>query len=50
LKIEHLLLAHRKRAYLMGDLATLYPAILHPCEGVMRGIVEEMQRVYQQWP
>ena len=40
------LLAHRKRADLMGDLATLYPAILH-LGGEDAG--REMQRVCRQW-
>jgi hypothetical protein len=45
------LLAHRKRADLMGDLATLYPAIIHlGGEAAMRGVVEEMRRVCGQWP
>jgi hypothetical protein len=45
------LLAHRKRADLMGDLATLYPAIIHlGGEAAMRGVVEEMKRVCGQWP
>jgi hypothetical protein len=46
------LLAHRKRADLMGDLATLYPAIVHLGQGeaAMRGVVEEMKRVCEQWP
>jgi hypothetical protein len=45
------LLAHRKRADLMGDLATLYPAIVHlGGEAAMRGVVEEMKRVCGQWP
>ncbi|OUC13206.1 MAG: hypothetical protein B0A82_18090, partial [Alkalinema sp. CACIAM 70d] len=45
------LLAHRKRADLLGDLVTLYPAILHlGGEGTMRGIVEEMKRICRQWP
>jgi hypothetical protein len=44
------LLAHRKRADLMGDLVTLYPAILHlGGEGAMRGVVDEMKRVCGQW-
>jgi hypothetical protein len=45
------LLAHRKRADLMGDLATLYPAIIHlGGEAAMRGVVDEMKRVCEQWP
>jgi hypothetical protein len=45
------LLAHRTRADLMGDLVTLYPAILHlGGEGAMRGVVDEMKRVCEQWP
>ncbi|MBE9028672.1 hypothetical protein IQ266_02725, partial [filamentous cyanobacterium LEGE 11480] len=44
-------LADRKRADLMGDLVTLYPAICHlGGEGAMRGIVDEMQRICGQWP
>ena len=44
------LLAHRKRADLMGDLATLYPAILHlGGEDAGRGMVGEMGRVCKQW-
>jgi hypothetical protein len=45
------LLAHRKRADFMGDLATLYPAIIHlGGEAAMRGVVDEMKRVCEQWP
>jgi glycerol-3-phosphate cytidylyltransferase-like family protein len=45
------LLAHRKRADLMSDLATLYPAIIHlGGQPAMRGIVDEMKRICQQWP
>jgi hypothetical protein len=45
------LLAHRQRADLMGDLETLYPAIIHlGGEGAMRGVVDEMKRVCGQWP
>ncbi|MBD2328807.1 hypothetical protein [Alkalinema sp. FACHB-956] len=44
-------LAHCKRSDLMGDLTTLYPAILHlGGEGAMQGIVEEMKRICGQWP
>ena len=44
------LLAHRKRADLMGDLATLYPAILHlGGEDAGRGMVGEMGRICKQW-
>ncbi len=44
------LLAHLKRASLMGDLATLYPAILHlGGEDAGRGMVGEMGRVCKQW-
>jgi hypothetical protein len=44
------LLAHRKRGELMGDLVTLYPAIIHlGGEGAMRGVVDEMKRVCGQW-
>ena len=44
------LLAHRTRADLMGDLATLYPAILHlGGEDAGRGMVGEMGRVCKQW-
>jgi hypothetical protein len=44
-------LAHRKSADLMGDLVTLYPAILHlGGEGAMWGGVDEMKRVCEQWP
>jgi hypothetical protein len=35
----------------MGDLATLYPAIIHlGGEAAMRCVVDEMQRVCEQWP
>ncbi len=35
----------------MGDLATLYPAILQLAgEGAMRSVVDEMKRVCQQCP
>jgi hypothetical protein len=45
------LLSHRKRADLMRDLETLHPVILHlGGEGAMRGIIDEMKRVCQQWP
>ena len=44
------LLAHRTRADLMGDLATLYPAILHlGGEDAGRRMVGEMGRVCKQW-
>ena len=44
------ILAHRTRADLMGDLATLYPAILHlGGEDAGRGMVGEMGRVCKQW-
>ena len=44
------LLAHRTRADLMGDLATLYPAILHlGGEDAGRGMVGEIGRVCKQW-
>jgi hypothetical protein len=44
------LLAHRTRADLMGDLATLYPAILHlGGDDAGRGIVGEMGRICKQW-
>ena len=44
------LLAHRKRADLMGDLATLYPAILHlGGEAAGRGMVDVMREVCGQW-
>ena len=44
------LLANRKRADLMGDLATLYPAILHlGGEDAGRRMVREMTRVCRQW-
>ena len=44
------LLAYRKRADLMGDLATLYPAILNlGGEDAGRGMVGEMGRVCKQW-
>ena len=44
------LLAHRTRANLMGDLATLYPAILHlGGEDAGRGMVGEMGRICKQW-
>ncbi len=44
------LLAHRTRADLMGDLATLYPAILHlGGEDAGRGMVGEMGRICKQW-
>ena len=44
------LLDRRKRADLMGDLATLYPAILHlGGEDAGRGMVGEMTRVCRQW-
>ena len=44
------LLAHRTRADLMDDLATLYPAILHlGGEDAGRGMVGEMGRVCKQW-
>jgi hypothetical protein len=34
----------------MGDL-TLYPAIIHLVgEAAMRGVVDEMKRVCEQWP
>jgi hypothetical protein len=34
----------------MGDLATLYPAIIHlGGEAAMRGVVDEMKRVCEQW-
>jgi hypothetical protein len=34
----------------MGDLATLYPAIVHlGFDAAMRGVVEEMKRVCGQW-
>ena len=48
---EHLhFLAHRTRADLMGNLATLYPAILHlGGEEAGRGMVGEMGRVCRQW-
>lgn len=44
------LLAHRKRGELMGNLVTLYPAIIAlGGEGAMRGVVDEMKRVCGQW-
>ena len=44
------LLTQRTRADLMGDLATLYPAILHlGGEDAGRGMVGEMGRVCKQW-
>jgi hypothetical protein len=44
------LFAHRTRAHLMGDLATLYPAILNLSgEDAGRGMVGEMTRVCRQW-
>jgi hypothetical protein len=44
------LFAHRTRAHLMGDLATLYPAILHlGGEDAGRGMVGEMGRICKQW-
>ena len=44
------LLAHRKRADLMGDLATLYPAIVHlGGEAAGRGMVDGMREVCGQW-
>jgi ABC-type transporter Mla MlaB component len=44
------LLAHRDRASLMGDLATLHPAILHlGGEAAVRGMVDAMRDVCSQW-
>ena len=44
------LLDRRKRADLMGALATLYPAILHlGGEDAGRGMVGEMTRICRQW-
>jgi glycerol-3-phosphate cytidylyltransferase-like family protein len=44
-------LVHRKRGSLMINLAKLYPAIIHlGGQPAIRGIVDEMQRVCQQWP
>jgi hypothetical protein len=44
------LLAHRTRAHLMGDLATLHPAILHlGDQAAVRGMVDAMREVCQQW-
>jgi hypothetical protein len=45
------LLSLRKRDDLMQDFATLYPAIIHlGGQPAMRGIVDEMKRIRQQWP
>jgi hypothetical protein len=44
------LLANRTRADLMGDLATLHPAILHlGGEAAVRSMVDAMREVCQQW-
>ncbi|MFG6103641.1 NB-ARC domain-containing protein [Leptothoe sp. EHU-05/26/07-4] len=44
------LLAYRKRSYLMQDLVTLYPAIIHlGGEEAMRGVVDAMKDVCSQW-
>jgi hypothetical protein len=44
-----LLVIHCHRGDLMGDLVTLYPAILHlGGEGAMRGVVDEMKRICRQ--
>jgi hypothetical protein len=44
------LLARRKRADLMEDLAALYPAIVHlGGEAAMRGVVDAMREVCGQW-
>jgi hypothetical protein len=49
-KIDLHLVANRTRADLMGDLATLYPAILHlGGEDAGRGMVGEMGRICKQW-
>jgi hypothetical protein len=35
----------------MGDLVTLYPAIVHlGGKEAMWGLVDEMRRVHEQWP
>ncbi len=44
------LLAHRNRADLMQDLATLYPTIVHlGGKEAVRGMVDAMREVCQQW-
>jgi hypothetical protein len=35
----------------MGDRLTIYPAIVHlGGEAAMRGVVDEMKRICEQWP